>query len=181
MEDTRSARAVQRSLDVREDWLAWLPEEKDRFFDSVHSELETSYVIYQHLAQRRPHPVPGGPAAAGREQAAIVVSLFDGLARQLQGVLRALGEHGRHFGTVPAVIPLRPGFFRSADAQRIARANHLVSRVLVQRASPLFPQGSRAPADRRRCANGDPRHCPSHQRLANRPAAGIGSRNFTTT
>jgi hypothetical protein len=128
--DTRSTRAVRRSSDVREDWLAWLPEEKDRFFESVRSQLETSYVITSIslsdvLTLRRQGRLP--PAS---EQSAIVVSLFDRLARQLQGVLRAMGEHGRHFGTVPAVIPLQPGFFRGVEAQRIARANHLLSRVL---------------------------------------------------
>jgi hypothetical protein len=66
------------------------------------------------------------------------VTLFDGLARQLQAVLRAMGEHGRHFGTVSAVIPLRPGFFRGADAQRIARGNYVVSRVLFSARARFF-------------------------------------------
>jgi hypothetical protein len=138
MEDSRGARGVQRSLGVREDWLAWLPEEKDRFFSSIHSELETSYVISSIslndvLTLSREGRLP--PAG---EQAAMVVTLFDGPARQLQGLLRALGEHGRHFGTVPLVIPLRPGFFRSAAAQRTARANHLVSRVLFSARARFF-------------------------------------------
>jgi hypothetical protein len=128
--DTPGARAVQRSFDVREDWLAWLPDEKDRFFESVQSHLESSYVIVSIslndvLTLCREGRLP--PAA---EQSAIVVSLFDRLGRQLQGVLRAMGEHGRHSGAVPAVIPLRPGFFRSPNAQRIARSNYLISRVL---------------------------------------------------
>lgn len=130
MGETRSTRGEQRSGDVREDWLASLPEDKDRFFESVHSELETSYVITSislndvlTLCRERRLPPAG-------EQSAIVVSLFGRLARQLHAVLRAMGEHGRRFGTVPAVIPLRPGFFRSMNAQRIARNNYLVSRVL---------------------------------------------------
>src|ERR1700722_8911901 len=138
MEDSRGARGVQRSLGVREDWLAWLAEEKDRFFSSIHSELETSYVISSIslndvlMLSREGRLPPAG------EQAAMVVTLFDGPARQLQGLLRALGEHGRHFGTVPLVIPLRPGFFRSAAAQRTARANHLVSRVLFSARARFF-------------------------------------------
>jgi hypothetical protein len=121
---------VQRSFDVREDWLAWLPKEKDSFFGSIHSQLEASYVIASIslndvLTLCREDRLP--PA---EEQSAIVVTLFDRLTRQLHAALRAMGEHARHFGTVPAVIPLRPGFFRSANAQRIARNNYLVSRVL---------------------------------------------------
>jgi hypothetical protein len=68
----------------------------------------------------------------------IVVTLFGRLATQMLAVLRAMGEHGRHFGTVPAVIPLRPGFFRSVGAQRIARTNHLVSRVLFSVPARFF-------------------------------------------
>jgi len=128
--ETRSARGVQRSFDVREDWLAWLPEEKDRFFASIHSELETSYVITSISLNDVLTLCREGRLPPAGEQSAIVVSLFGRLGGQLHAVLRAMGEHGRHFGAVPAVIPLRPGFFRSAGAQRIARTNHLVSRVL---------------------------------------------------
>ena len=128
--DTRDTRALQRSFDVRQDWSAWLPEEKDRFFESIHSQLESSYVIASVslndvLTLSREGRLP--PAA---EQSAIVATIFDRLSRQLHSVLRAMGEHGRRFGSVPAIIPLRPGFFRSANAQRIARNNHLLSRVL---------------------------------------------------
>jgi hypothetical protein len=128
--DTRSTRGVQRSFDVREDWLAWLPEEKDRFFESVHSQLETSYVIVSISLNDVLTLCREGRLPPAGEQSAIVVTLFDRLARQLHAVLRAMGEHARHFGAVPAVIPLRPGFFRSANAQRTARSNYMVSRVL---------------------------------------------------
>jgi hypothetical protein len=136
--ETRSTRAVRRSSNVREDWLAWLPEEKDRFFESVHSQLEASYVITSISLNDVLTLCREGRLPPASEQSAIVVSLFDRLARQLQGVLRAMGEHGRHFGTVPAVIPLQPGFFRGADAQRIARANHLFSRVLFSVRARFF-------------------------------------------
>jgi hypothetical protein len=121
---------VERSVDVREDWLSSLPEDKDQLFESVRSELEpayqiTSIALNDVLTLRRENRLP--PAA---EQSAIIGTLFDRLGRLLQAVLRAMSEHGRHFGTVSVVIPLRPGFFRSANAQRVARNNHLVSRVL---------------------------------------------------
>src|ERR1700732_4967025 len=104
-------RGAQRSGDVREDWLASLPEEKDRFFESVHSQLETSYVITSISLNDVLTLFREGRLPPAGEQSAIVMSLFGRLARQLHAVLRAMGEHGRRFGTVPAVFPLRPGFF----------------------------------------------------------------------
>jgi hypothetical protein len=136
--ESHSTRGVQRSFDVREDWLARLPEEKDRFFESIHSELETSYVITSISLSDVLTLCREGRLPPAGEQSAIVVTLFGRLARELRAVLRAMGEHGRRFGTVPAVIPLRPGFFRSAGAQRIARTNHLVSRVLFSVRARFF-------------------------------------------
>jgi hypothetical protein len=136
--EARSARGVQRPFDVRQDWLASLPEEKERFFEAIHSQLETSYVIASIslndvLTLSREGRLP--PAG---EQSAILVTLFGPLANQLHSVLRAMSEHGRRFGTVPAVIPLRPGFFRSANALRVARANYVVSRVLFSVRARFF-------------------------------------------
>ena len=138
MTETRGTRGVQRSFDVREDWLTSLPEEKDRLFESVRSELESAYQISSIalndvLTLCRENRLP--PAA---EQSAIVGTLFDRLARLLQAVLRAMSEHGRHFGTVSVVIPLRPGFFRSPNAQRVARNNQLFSRVLFSAEGRFF-------------------------------------------
>ena len=138
MGDTRSARGVQRSSDVCQDWLASLPEEQDRFFESVQSQLETSYVMASISLNDVLTLCREGRLPPAGEQSAIVISLFDGLARQLQAVLRAMGEHGRRFGTAPAVIPLRPGFFRSANAQRMARGNYVVSRVLFSVRARFF-------------------------------------------
>jgi hypothetical protein len=136
--DTRSPRGVPRSLDVRQDWLAWLPEEKDRFFESVQSQLESSYLIASVSLNDVLTLCREGRLPPPAEQSAIVASLFDRLARQLHAVLRAMGEHARHFGAVPAVIPLRPGFFRSVGAQRIARTNYVVSRVLFSVRARFF-------------------------------------------
>lgn len=138
MGETRSTRGVPRSFDVREDWFASLPEEQDRFFESVQSQLETSYVIASISLNDVLTLCREGRLPPAGEQSAIVVTLFDGLARQLQAVLRAMGEHARQFGSVPAVIPLRPGFFRSANAQRLARGNYLVSRVLFSVRARFF-------------------------------------------
>jgi hypothetical protein len=136
--ETRGTRGVQRSFDVREDWLSSLPEEKDRLFESVRFELESAYQITSIalndvLTLCREDRLP--PAA---EQSAILGTLFDRLTRQLHAVLRAMSEHGRHFGTVSMVIPLRPGFFRSSNAQRIARKTPMFPPVLFSAKRRFF-------------------------------------------
>ncbi len=45
MEDAIANRGLRRTASVQEDWVAWLPEEKDRLFDAILSELEISYGI----------------------------------------------------------------------------------------------------------------------------------------
>ena len=45
MEDAIANRGLPRTASVHEDWIAWLPEEKDRLFDAILSELEISYGI----------------------------------------------------------------------------------------------------------------------------------------
>ena len=136
--ETRGTQGVQRSFDVREDWLSSLPEEKDQLFESVRSEMESAYQITSIalndlLTLCREDRLP--PAV---EQSAIVATLFDRVGRVLQAVLRAMSEHGRQFGTISMVVPLRPGFFRSANALRVARTNQLFSRVLFSAESRFF-------------------------------------------
>lgn len=141
--ETRGTRGVQRSYNVRADWLAALPEEQDRLFTAIHAQLESSYQITSIALNDALTLCREGRLPPAAEQSAIVGTLFDGLAQQIQAVLRSLSEHSRHFGTVPAVVPLRPGFFRSINAQRIARNNHLVSRVLFS-TSARFSRKTRA-------------------------------------
>lgn len=138
MAETRGTQGVQRSFDVREDWLSSLPEEKDQLFESVRSEMESAYQITSIalndlLTLCREDRLP--PTV---EQSAIVATLFDRVGRVLQAVLRAMSEHGRQFGTISMVIPLRPGFFRSPNALRAARTNQLFSRVLFSAESRFF-------------------------------------------
>src|SRR5207245_8488818 len=73
-----------------------------------------------------------------REQVGICADLFDLLAVRLLAALRAMEEHGRHFGTLPNVAALNPDFFRGETAQRNARKNTIVSKLLFSARSSLF-------------------------------------------
>ena len=128
MDDAGSHRGL-RTASVQEDWLAWLPEEKDRLFDAITGELEISYGILSVTLNDAFTLCRQGKLAPAREQARVLADLFDRLAGRLRGILRSLYEHNRQFGTFPNTAPLRPGFFRSKRAQQVARANSLLAVV----------------------------------------------------
>jgi hypothetical protein len=137
LEDAIANRGLRRTTSVQEDWIAWLPEEKDRLFDAAVGELEISYSILSVSLNDAFNLCRQGKLAPAREQARMFAELFDRLAGRLRGILRCLYEHSRQFGTFPNVAPLRPRFFRSERAQHVARANNLLS-VLRFRARTRF-------------------------------------------
>jgi hypothetical protein len=53
------------------------------------------------------------------------------LTQTLAGLLRALSEHAKHYGTIPNAAPLDPANFRGQKSQRSARMSSLLNRVLL--------------------------------------------------
>jgi hypothetical protein len=53
------------------------------------------------------------------------------LTQTLVGLLRALSEHAKHYGTIPNAAPLDPGNFQGQRGQRSARMSGLLNRVLL--------------------------------------------------
>jgi hypothetical protein len=125
MQQTAGVEGSRRMATVQQDWISWLPEDKDRLFDATLDELEVSYVILSVALNDAFTLCQQGKLGQAREGAAIFGGLFDRVAVRLRGVLRTLNEHGRRFGTEPNVVPLCADFFRSERAQQLARANNL--------------------------------------------------------
>ncbi len=138
MGDSRARVWPHRTRTVQEDWLAWLPSEKGEVFDSTVGELETFYTMLSVALDEALALCNRGTIVPAREQARVSADLFDRLAERLGAVLRALHQHGRHFGTLPNVVPLRPDFFRGETAQRYARKNNLLSLVLFPTRTKFF-------------------------------------------
>ena len=123
-------RPSTRGRSVKDDWRAWLPEAKAQVFDKQVQRLESSYVMLsvslneaielRHLGQ------PGKSLQA--------VGMTSGLCRlltqTLAGLLRALSEHAKHYGTIPNAAPLDPANFQGHRGQRSARMSSLLNRVL---------------------------------------------------
>ncbi len=138
LEDTIANRGLRRTTSVQEDWVAWLPEEKDRLFDTTLNELEIAYGILSVTLNDAFNLCRQGKLAPAREQARMFAELFDRVAGRLRGILRALYEHSRQFGTFPNTAPLRPRFFRSERAQQVARSNNLLAVVRFRARTRFF-------------------------------------------
>jgi len=138
MGEAQVPRGTRRTATVLEDWLAWLPDEKDRLFDATTAELEISYVILSVALNDAFTLCHRGKLAPAREEATIFADLFARLSSRLRTVLRIVAEHGRQFGTLPKVLPLCADFFRSEQAQQVARANQLASLVVFRARTRCF-------------------------------------------
>lgn len=131
-------KGLQRARSVGEDWLSWLPAEKDEVFDTAIAELEPCYAMLSITLNEALALRGSGALIHAREQVGICADLFDRLAAHLAEALRTMEEHGRHFGTLPNVAALNPDFFRGETAQRSARKNTIVSKLLFPTRSRFF-------------------------------------------
>ncbi len=123
---------------VRDDWRAWLPAEKEGLFESGVEELETFYKMLSVTLDEAITLCHTGSLAHAREQVAVSADLFDRLAARIVAAHYAMERHGRHFGTLPNVLALNPEFFRGETAQRLAKRNSILSRVLFSSRSRFF-------------------------------------------
>jgi len=123
---------------VHEDWLAWLPEAKDHLYAFTNQELDVSYATLSVTLDDAFTLCQHGLFHPARDQAANFEDLFDRLACGLRGVLRALYEHGRQFGTLPNFAPLRSDYFRSERARQIARSNNSFSFLILRSRKRFF-------------------------------------------
>jgi hypothetical protein len=73
-----------------------------------------------------------------REQVAVSAELFDRLTGCLAVLLGTLEDHSKHFGTIPNVVPLNPQYYRGETAQRYAKKNALLGKVLLSLRSKYF-------------------------------------------
>lgn len=123
---------------VRQYWVASLPESSHRLYGAALDDLETRYHMQSVTLNEAFGSRAAGRFITARISASLVAELADCLAESLQGVLCAMEEHGRHYGTLPNVEPLDAENFRGANPQRIARTDHLLSTVLFQGRSRFF-------------------------------------------
>jgi hypothetical protein len=134
----RAKGAAQRSRTVREDWFAWLPEEMDQLFGATRKELESANLILSVTLDEALSYCEEEQFDLARERAAVFGELFDRLAVYLWRVIRAIEDHGSHFGTLPNVTPLDSGNFRGTTAQRISLMDNLLAKVVFRSRTRFF-------------------------------------------
>ena len=127
-----------RCSPVQEDWTAWLPAAKAEAFDVCVRQLEHSYSMFSVSLNEALEFRRVGKSGHSCRAIFVMPALCARLAFPLEGLLRTLGEHGKHFGVVPNTAPLDASNFRGLRAQRAARMSDLLSHVLLTQRSQFL-------------------------------------------
>jgi hypothetical protein len=120
-----------RGKSVKDDWRAWLPEEKAQVFHMQVHELESSYAMLSVSLDEAIELRQLGEPGKSLQAVGITSDLCKLLTQTLVGLLRALSEHAKHYGTIPNTAPLDPANFQGQRGQRSARMNSLLNHVLL--------------------------------------------------
>jgi hypothetical protein len=123
---------------VKDDWRAWLPQEKAQAFDEQVQHLESLYAMFSIALNEAMEFHNTGLLAKSYQAMCMTPGLATRLTNQLAGLLRGLGGHAKHFGTIPNAVPLDPANFQGPKEQRTARMSDLLSRVLLTKRSQFL-------------------------------------------
>jgi hypothetical protein len=121
---------LARGASVGSDWRTWLPQEQEKVFRLRVQELESNYAMLsislnEALDLRQEERF--GQSLQGVRFSSELCLL---LTVSLSGLLRALYEHAKHYGTIPNAAPLDPANFKGQKCQKSARLSSLLSHVL---------------------------------------------------
>ena len=120
-----------RGSSVRQDWRAWLPEEKAQIFHKHQHDLESLYYMFSVSLNEAIELKHIGLLVRSLQAIAMSSELCERLTHSLAGILRALYEHAKHYGTVPNAAPMDPGNYQGQTSQRSARMSGLLNRILL--------------------------------------------------
>ena len=101
-----AVRSLPRGMSVKDDWRAWLPQEKSQVFHKQVHELECSYAMLSVSLDEAIELRQLGHTGKSCQAVGITSGLCKLLTRELTGLLRALAEHAKHYGTIPNAAPL---------------------------------------------------------------------------
>jgi hypothetical protein len=126
-------RPPTRGKSVNDDWRAWLPEAKAEVFDTQLHQLESSFGMLSVSLNEAIELRQLGHPDKSKQAVGITSGLCKLLTQALGGLLRAVSEHSKHYGTIPNAAPLDPGNFHGLRGQRSARMSNLLNHVLLSR------------------------------------------------
>jgi hypothetical protein len=119
-----------RGMSVRDDWSAWLPDEKEKFFRRNKQELESNYNMWSISLDEAISLYREGQFGKSLLAVGVSSELCRLVTEPLAALLRALSEHAKHYGTIPNAAPLDPENFRGQKGRHTARISGLLNRVL---------------------------------------------------
>jgi hypothetical protein len=136
--ETRGKGAGRRTRTVNQDWVAWIPPDMSGLFETACRELESSNIILSMTINDALDHCKSGRWETANDRTVVFAGLFDRLAIRVLHVIRAIRDHGSHFGTLPNVEPLSSLNFRGVTAQKIARTSNLLARIVFAQRSRFF-------------------------------------------
>ena len=120
---------------VRDDWCAWLPQDKAQVFNEYVQQLESLYMMFSIALNEAIEFRHTGMLSISCQTVGVTPELAGRLSSNLSALLRGLGGHAKHYGTIPNTAPLDPANFQGSKEQRTARMSDLLSRVLLTQRS----------------------------------------------
>jgi hypothetical protein len=115
---------------VRQDWHAPLTGDKNLVYGIGISTVTWSYDIFGMELNEGLASLRRGHAEFAREHAVVSAHLCDRFVHPLAGLISALEQHARHYGTLPSVEPLHAENFQGDVARRAASLNDILSQLL---------------------------------------------------
>ena len=123
---------------VSDDWIASLPRDKFRLFDSVVRRWECNYAMMSVALDDALSLRLRGELICAREQLQVASELLLRLGGTLVAACDAMAASGRDVAQLPAVEPLNSDFFRGETAQIAASWSGLMHHVLFSHRSRFF-------------------------------------------
>jgi hypothetical protein len=123
---------------VQDDWCAWLPRDKAQIFDECVRQLESVYIMFSIALNEAIEFRQTGKLSKSYQAVGMTPDLAARLSGNLSALLRGLGGHAKHYGTIPNTAPLDPKNFHGSQEQRTARMSDLLSRVLLTQRSQFL-------------------------------------------
>jgi hypothetical protein len=123
---------------VAEDWIAALPREKNKLFESVVRDWESHYAMLSIALDDAISQRGSGKLVSARQQVAVSSELLSRLAAVLIQSCDATAKRGRTLHALPAVNPLNSEFFRGDTGRSAATRSVLLHNLFFAERQRFF-------------------------------------------
>jgi hypothetical protein len=134
----RKRRSATVKHTVAEDWVAALPREKNKLFESIVRDWESHYAMMSIALDDAISQRAAGKLVSARQQAAVSSELLSRLAAVLVHSCESTAKRGRHLHSLPAVNPLNAEFFRGDTGRSAATRSALLHNVFFAERQRFF-------------------------------------------